>query len=201
LKTHFSRSIKVFGYYLAIFIISVFLIETARIIEAQVAIDSMADSGVRYASTGRYEICNTRASLDYAVELLKTQNISITTDELLSMNGCSSPDYKFEYAAIDGARYVSILKVIRAGTPPIIDARYLKIIICSDHSGFTYDKNNDTCYPMEYPGRQYWYIYHRKSDLAFVSLTYEYPFGSSLGLDLLKIRLHVFHEKALENYR
>ncbi|MGC1375334.1 MAG: hypothetical protein WA821_03870 [Anaerolineales bacterium] len=205
MKARFSRSLKVFGFCIAAFLVSVVLIEAARIIEAQLAIDALADTGASYGSSGQYmqSFCGTRMLLDRTVELLKTQNISITTDELLSAGGENlkrcDPPYEYRMAMFDAARHLSILEIIRERTPVIIDARYLKIVICSDHPGFTYDSDSDTCSPQDYPGRLAGY--RIRADKVYASVTYEYPLGSSLGLDILKIRLHVFREKKLESFR
>jgi hypothetical protein len=200
----FPQLFKLLRFCTISFLVSVVVIEGIRVAEAQIAIDGMANLAVRYGSTGQYDLafCDTQVVLDHTVEFLKTQNISISIDELLSIdNGnlenCRPPN-QYRFAMVDAARYLTILELIRERTPTVIDARYLRIVICSDHPGFAYDSDSDTCSPHDYPGSM---TRSNDPDKIFASLTYQYPLGSSLGLDILKIRLHVFHQKELESYR
>src|SRR5262249_22079664 len=150
-----------------------------------------------------HSFCGTPGLLDRAATIVKAANISTNAETLLTLDkadgqiDCLTPSDEsntrgaprlYSDAMRDTARYYSILAFLGQSIPTIIDARSLKITICSNRPGFSYQPDSDTCSPQDDPGR------YNSSDKVLVSLRYEYPLGSSLKWTLMRIPLHVVRE-------
>ena len=97
------------------------------------------------------------------------------------------------------ARLLSVYQIVRRvmSNFPVdknasdIEPGYLKITVCSNRLGHAYDSQNDACFPKDDAGDD--------GDRVMVSVTYNYPVGSSLGLSLYKITFHAFYQGVNEH--
>lgn len=207
-----SLLFKILVVCMLLFAISVIVIEFIRVLEVQAALDTIARFSVRYAATNQYKasFCGTPGLLDRTATIVKAANISINAETLLTLDkadgqiDCLAPSDQgnghgaprlYSDAMRDTARYYSMLEFPGQSIPKIINTRSLKISICSNRPGFSYQPASDTCSPQDDPGR------YNSSDKVFVSLRYEYPLGSSLKLALMEIPFHVVREAIVETFR
>jgi Flp pilus assembly protein TadG len=159
-------------------VLALVLVEVGRLLWASYTVNDAAKTAVRYAVTGQYD------SRKYSVNC----PFPCSTDE----------DYS---AARDVVRLPSIQDVVQDKVSQLPAARTsdaggtdsLKIVICSNRPGFTYDARSGQCRPYDDPGGP--------GDTVTVGVTYNYPVGSFLGVPLGVVPLQATYSGMNEAYR
>lgn len=200
-------------------------VETVRIVVAKLAVERIAFTTLRYTVTNSYfySLCGEEAILSQTAQTLNNDDglisipsdkpdskpIEITSQELGSLDQADgNVDCVFDQEDLDRdtrlivvqtmqdtARYYSILKVAHQNTPDVLDIHRIKITLCSNRPGFTYDAKTDSCSPHDDVGR------FNSGDQVSIQVSYRYGVGSSIGIVVGYISINAFRIGTLEVFR
>jgi hypothetical protein len=147
-------------------------VEAARLITTQAMIDQAAREAARYAVTGEFDPGRCRDG-DHCDQ---TGRLSIDQRQALQ----------------DDARLQTIYAVaqLAAGALP---ADALRIVVCSNRIGYTYDQDTAVCWPRDDAGGP--------GDEVLIDIGYDYPLGSLLGAGIVNVPLQAMQATLVEHYR
>jgi hypothetical protein len=182
--------------------------EFGRAYRIEQAITQAAEYGARYAITGifdpqycpaatHYYLTHPIPGLDAPLGAFDDTAMISSTGKPDPANDCYIPpevlDFKEKTEALqDWARMQSIYQLMNEQLAIVFDEKpdSLKVAVCSNRAGFTFDAQRVECSPHDDPGRP--------GDRVTVSISYTYPIGTSLGFVIYHLPIHITREAIVE---
>jgi len=184
--------------------------ELVRVYQTEQAVTQAVRFGIRYAITGTFDPQYCPAAthyyrthlipgLDAPLGAFDDTAVISSTGKPDPANDCYIPPEVPNFiekaeALQDWARMQSIYQLMNEQLAIVFDEKpdSLKVAVCSNRAGFTFDAQRVECSPHDDPGRP--------GDRVTVSISYTYPIGTSLGFVIYHLPIHITREAIVEGW-